>query len=142
MSSKSGNLFCPQDKWLQQLMVINNWNGIELCYSGNNTLRYNIISDNQWNFGVLGENGSHFINRIDNSNTIEGKPIYYLVNSSNTLLDSSSNAGAIYCINCNNITVKNLVFTNTTHGILFFNTTNSKIQDNKIGEKSRSLSRL
>ncbi|OFV68322.1 MAG: secreted protein containing Periplasmic copper-binding [Candidatus Syntrophoarchaeum caldarius] len=120
--------------------AINNWDGIKLRYSGNNTLRYNIISNNQWNFGVTGRSESHFINKIDSSNTIEEKPIYYLVNSSNTLLDSSSNAGAVYCINCNNVTVKNLVFTNTTHGILFFNSTNSKIQDNKIGEKSRLLS--
>jgi hypothetical protein len=60
------------------------------------------MSDNRNNFGVYGL----FDNDIDTSNLVDGKPIYYLVSASGTVIDSSSNAGTVYCINCDNVTIK------------------------------------
>jgi parallel beta-helix repeat protein len=53
--------------------AINNEEGINLYQSGDNTLRNNQMLDNHYNFV------GHFEDDIDISNTVDGKPIYYLV---------------------------------------------------------------
>ena len=112
--------------------VIHNINGMALLNSGNNILKSNIMMDNFYNFEVDGFRNSQFKNVIDTSNLVDGKPIYYLVGNSSRVIDSYSNAGTVYCISCNNITVKELIITNNKIGIYFSNTTNSIIQKNKI----------
>ena len=107
----------------------NNSNGIYLDYSSNNTLFDNTMAENSFNFGLYGESGSDFNNQIDYSNTVDGKPIYYVKNANNTVYDSSTNAGLIYCINCINVTIKDIELLKNEVGILFWNTTSSKIQN-------------
>ncbi len=102
--------------------------GICLLYSGKNTLLNNRISSNKYDFKDSGT----LENAIDTSNTVEGKPIYYLCGKSGVEIGSSSNAGTVYCINCNNITIKNLSLTNNPRGISFYNTGNSRILNNII----------
>jgi len=69
---------------------------------------------------------THFYHDIDTTNTVNGKPIYYLVEQEDMTLD-----GAIYdfgflgLISCNNITAKNA----DVCGILMVNTTNSTISN-------------
>ena len=116
----------------------NNTYGIFLRSSSYSTLRNNLISGSLYNFGVWGSL-TELEHDIDTSNLVDGKPIYYLVGSSGTVVDSSSNAGIVYCINCNNITVKDLICTNNTYGIYFFNTTNSRIQSNYINKTEEGI---
>lgn len=99
--------------------------GLNLWLSRNNTLHHNSISGSRWNFDADGNND------IDTSNLINGKPIYYLVGRSNLVIDEKSGAGAVYCISCRFITVKNLVINKTDIGVLFDNTTNSRIENNR-----------
>jgi len=96
----------------------NNVHGIVLSGSSNNNLTGNTASNNLYNFGVSGSASSHFNNYVDTSNTVDGKPIYYLIN-----------VGTIYLINSNNITIKDLTLTKNLFGVVFFNTTNSKIEN-------------
>jgi parallel beta-helix repeat protein len=78
-----------------------------------NTLRNNTLCDNKIAFHI--EHGHytdvsreipHFINDVDSSNTINGKPIYYWINQQNKTVPSD--AGYIVLMNCTNITVRNL----------------------------------
>ena len=117
----------------------NGLNGIELYHSRNNTLRNNLMSDNRYNFVVWGKCYSHFDNDIDTSNLVYGKPIYYFVDASGTVIDSTSNAGTVYCINCENITVKDLTLTNNAIGIYFYNTDNSSVQNNHMSNNCRGI---
>jgi parallel beta-helix repeat protein len=71
-------------------------------------------------------------NTIDTSNKVDGKSIYYLVGVSNQTLDSDSNAGVVYCINCENITLKDLALENSSFGIYLYNTQNSLIEGSSI----------
>ena len=103
----------------------NSITGLNLWKGQNNILRGNLISGSKWNFDADGHND------IDTSNLIDGRPIYYLVGKSDIILDENSRAGAIYCINCSHIIIKNLIFNNTDMGVLFDNTTNSRIDNNK-----------
>gem|GEM_PF-2845302 len=107
--------------------------GFNMWKCQNNILRDNLISENKWNFDSDG------LNDIDTSNLLDGRPIYYLVGKSNIILDEKSQAGAVYCINCNNIIIKNLEFKNNDMGVLFDNTTNSLIANNRFEENEGGI---
>jgi parallel beta-helix repeat protein len=104
--------------------------GITLWDSGNNTLTNNSITNiDLWSFGVYGLSFSAYNNYIDTSNTVDGKPIYYLIGVANAVFDAPINATTVYLINCKNITIQDLTLTGNIFGVCFWNTTNSKIQN-------------
>lgn len=133
--------------------------GVFISCSRNNVLRNNVIS-NSWvfgNFGVYGERLDDFINDIDTSNIVDGKPIYYLinqhdlkfsledvgyiavVNSSNVILEKlnlSGNYQAITLALSFNITLRNLHITKSFQGIYLFQTNYSKIIGNSFQENA------
>jgi len=104
--------------------------GIELSEAGNNTLRGNNMTGNRYNFAVKGEYLSDYIQDIDVSNTVNGKPIYYWVNQEQKQVPAD--AGYVAVINSKDIVVKDLELTNNEEGVLFLNTTNSIVKDNNI----------
>jgi parallel beta-helix repeat protein len=108
--------------------AIDNIYGIALANSHNNTFRNNSLRNNDRNFLAGSKEGD--LNDIDTSNTIDEKPIYYLVNQSDLILDASSNAADIYCTNCRNITVRDLTLENNYAGIHIINTTESRFINN------------
>ena len=114
----------------------NSWSGIRLTpddseLASNNTLINNTMVNNTYNFEIYtGYENASMQNNIDITNTVNGKPIYYLVNVSNITLNSTSNAGAIYCINCQNMTIKDQVLQNNSLSIALFNTSNSRFNSN------------
>lgn len=102
--------------------------GFYVDRSTNNTLTGNVMNSNSINFHLTGRQNSHFDNIVDTSNTVDGKPIYYVRNTANMVYDST-NAGIFYCISCDNVTVKNLTLTKNSYGVFFWNTDNSKIEN-------------
>jgi len=112
----------------------NNYSGIELGYSSNNTLRNNDASKNEYNFGVRGSLLSEYIHDIDDSNTVDGKPVYYWVDRRDMAVPLD--AGYVALINCTSMTVQNLDLTNNGQGVLLAFTTNSTITNNNITNNS------
>jgi parallel beta-helix repeat protein len=110
--------------------VTNNYYGIHLSCSSNNILRRNKMSNNRYNFGVTGHNPAQFMNNIDSSNTVNGKPIYYWIGSRN--LTVPFDAGYIALVNCTQMTVRNLNLSSNREGILLAYTTNTSITGNNI----------
>lgn len=114
----------------------NSWAGIRLSpndseLASNNTLINNTMVNNTYNFAIdtVYINAS-MKNNVDTTNTVNGKPIYYLVNVSDISLNSTSNAGTIYCINCQNISIKDQILQNNIQSIYLRNTSNSKFDNN------------
>jgi len=106
--------------------------GFELKYSGNATLRNNSLADNKYNFGVDGNSLWDFMNDVDVSNTVNGKPIRYLINQHDVTIDSFTpfqEIGYLGLVNSTNIRVQNLDVQNNIQGILFAFTTNSIINN-------------
>ena len=114
--------------------------GISLEYSSNNMITDCNILDCDWD-GICFEDS--FDNNIINNvfvncgldiwdsynnmvinNTVNGKPLIYLENEKDKIID---NAGQVILINCSNITVKDLSLSNIPTGIKFIKTSNSKI---------------
>ncbi|MGD2066815.1 MAG: NosD domain-containing protein, partial [Candidatus Bathyarchaeota archaeon] len=99
-----------------------------------NTLRNNRMFNNENYFHI--EHGhytnvsreiAYFINDVDSSNTINGKPMYYWINQQNKTVPS--NASYVTLVNCTNITLSNL---KDVSGVLVAFTTNSLISQNSI----------
>jgi parallel beta-helix repeat protein len=109
--------------------------GISLYQCDVNWLTGNNASDNRFNFGVEGENQYHFTSiTIDTTNHADGKPVYYIKGTSDIVYGSETNAGVIYLIRCNNITVRDLTLTNNGHGIFLFSTNESRIENVTVKE--------
>lgn len=102
--------------------------GVYIHNSGNSTLRDNNIAHNTYNFGVSGDNLSHFVNNIDTSNTVDGKPIYYWINQEDRHVPSD--AGYVAIINSIMITVRELNFKTNREGVLLAYSHNSDIAVN------------
>jgi len=113
--------------------------GVYLDLSGKNLLLNNVLSHNQYNFYARGISFSSLNNTIDTSNTVDGKPIIYLANKANATYDTQTNAGIIYLINCNNITLRGLTLTKNGYGIFLWNTTNSKITKSTVAKNMKGI---
>jgi parallel beta-helix repeat protein len=107
----------------------NNYRGISLDSSDNIKMRNNILSNNLYNFGVFGSGYSHFVQDIDTSNLVNGKPIRYLVDNKNEIIGPSLQIGYLGMVNCDNILVENLAIGNEGQGILLAFTENSRVEN-------------
>ena len=117
------------------IVVANNvtastYSGIRLQVSPNNTLKHNIMADNRYNFEVFGDSPSDLVNHVDVSNTVNGKPVYYLINEWDRIVPSD--AGYVALVNCSRIVVQNLNLTNNGKGVTVASTINSTVIGNKI----------
>jgi parallel beta-helix repeat protein len=127
------------------LITDNNY-GVVLKISTGNILRSNNITDNSYNMGIYGIDDdlfsfgsvslSSFLQDIDSTNTVNGKPVYYWVNQRGNRIPED--AGFVAAVNCSRITVSNIRPTKNVQGILFAFTTNSVLQnltvvDNEVG---------
>ena len=123
------------DNTISRNNITNSESGIELYESSNNSLSENILNDNRFNFGVYGWGLlSHYIQSIDVSNLVNGKPVYYLVNQKDLLINPITHpqVGYLALINSNNVTVESLTLTNNDQGILLAYTNQSRITNNNI----------
>lgn len=113
--------------------------GISILASNNHPSYNNTLSQNKLyncNFAIddwlSATSLSDFINSIDASNLVDGKPVFYLVNQTSLIINPETfpKIGFLALINCNNITVENLALTNTTANVEFAYLRNSIIQSN------------
>jgi len=119
--------------------VSNNEYGILVDSSGNSVLTNNTMWGNAYNFGLRGAIEPHFNNSVDESNTVDSKPVYYVKRASNIVYDSSTNAGTLYLMHCTNVTIRNLTLTKNVNGIIFWNTTNSNIKNVNISNNMNGI---
>lgn len=111
--------------------------GVWISYSTGNTLVGNIINGSKYAFGVMGDTYPNFVNYVDASNLIDGKPICYWVNEADRTVPS--NAGYVGLINCTRISVEGLTLKGNKQGILVVATTDTTIADNVIDNNERGI---
>jgi parallel beta-helix repeat protein len=111
--------------------------GISLAHSSESTLRNNLMKDNDYNFGVYGEEINDFYQDIDESNLVNGKPVYYVIGESDIAFENME-IGYLGLVSCDNVTIENITIENNSQGLLVVNTINSivgkcNLSNNEIG---------
>jgi parallel beta-helix repeat protein len=106
-----------------------NWAGMRFISSGNNKLRNNTMNFNTENFAILGAEPC-YINDVDISNTVDGKPIYYWIGLSHQSIPSD--AGCVVLVNCVGCTVEGLSLAKNLDGIVLVTCMNSNVANNTI----------
>jgi parallel beta-helix repeat protein len=101
--------------------------GVYLTDSPKSLLRDNELAGNSFNFGVYSSSFDGYVQDIDQSNTVEEKPMVYLVNTEGK--QAPTNAGYVAAVNCTDITVSGVVLERNWQNLLFAYTRNSKITD-------------
>jgi parallel beta-helix repeat protein len=113
--------------------------GVWLYYSRNNILERNTIRSNKYNFGVFGQNLADFNQAIDTSNLVDNKPIRYEIGLSNKVFDCRTEAGTLYLINVNNVTVRDLHLSRNGNGLFLWNATNSKVENVTVSDNNYGI---
>ena len=96
---------------LSNNVIRGNHFGVWLCDSELNTFRHNAFVDNDYSLEVWASiDLLDFCQDIDVSNVVNGKPIYYLVNQHDMIIEPSTfpNIGYLALVNSTNILVKDL----------------------------------
>jgi parallel beta-helix repeat protein len=111
--------------------VTGNEYGIVLYDSSSyNTLRQNAASGNSYNLGLFTAVACGYVQDIDASNTVNGKPVYYWTDKHDMTVPPD--AGYVVLVNCTRITVANLTLTHNMQGIATAFTTHSTIANNTL----------
>jgi parallel beta-helix repeat protein len=126
------HLIFSSNNTLSGNLISNSGHGIDLDGSERNVLRHNNLVDNEYNFEVSGG----YIQDIDNSNTVNGKTVYYWISQNNKHVPPD--AGYVALVNSWNITIENLNLTENGQGLLLAHMMYSTIKNvtvsgNKIG---------
>jgi PGF-pre-PGF domain-containing protein len=61
---------------------------------------------------------------------VDCKPVYYLAGKNDLEINASSRAGAVFCIDCQNVTVRDLDLEKNLWGLVFCNTSNFLLENN------------
>jgi parallel beta-helix repeat protein len=102
--------------------------GIYLNMAGSNVLRNNSMSDNRYNFCIDAQTFWEFLNDMDESNTVNGKPVYYWVNQKTRQVPTD--ASCVLLVNSTDILVENLNVSNRCgFGVMLWSTTNSTLRN-------------
>jgi parallel beta-helix repeat protein len=125
------------DNIVTENMITTNGYGIRIDDYSNNMLRNNDLADNGYNFGVLGSLLPEFIQDVDESNTVNGKPIYYWINRQDITVPFD--AGYVALINCSGITIEKLNLSSNVQGLLLASTTESSIIQNFVANNIHGI---
>jgi len=130
---------------IQDNLAHQNEYGISLLGSGSNILQGNRMEENRYNLrvedGKSEDDDKPFRQKIDVTNTVDGKPIYYLVDQRN--LKISGNCSFLALIGCQNVSANDLILSNCSTGALLVNSSQCALRNctAKGDEKGISLIR-
>jgi len=92
------------------------------------TFRDNSFTTKEALVGFLGEELSDFDNDVDTSNTINGRPIYYLFNETGTELTVNQDPAAVFAMGCRELHLSGLSLESVL-GLYLFETHDSQIEN-------------
>jgi parallel beta-helix repeat protein len=117
--------------------------GLTISSSSHNFLRRNLIFDNNHNLLVLGPWWSidDFIQDIDTSNYVNGKPVYYLVNQENLSINLTTfpDIGYLAVVNSTNVQITDLNLSRNGNGVLVAFSPNTLIENVEATYNSRGI---
>jgi parallel beta-helix repeat protein len=103
--------------------------GLYIVDSVNDNFSGNALALNTYNLRIYGEESSHFVHNIEATNTVNGRPVIYLVGENGIVVNQDNVIGYLGLVQCNNVLVENLILENNGQGILLAYTENSVIEN-------------
>lgn len=123
---------------ISENVITNNDHGIQLDGSCHNTFKNNVFSANTYSIYISGQSLPDFLQNIDETNSVEGKPIYYWVNMKD--LTVPSDAGWVALVNCTRVSVQDLNFTKKWQAAVFLvSTSESTVNRNSIKNSDQGI---
>ncbi|MCW4010195.1 MAG: right-handed parallel beta-helix repeat-containing protein [Candidatus Bathyarchaeota archaeon] len=107
-----------------------NNSGIAVSTASGNVLKGNRLTNNTQNFAVTSYSAEGWINDVDTSNTVNGKPVIFLVNQVDKAVPSE--AGFIELVNCTGMTIEGFTYVDAGECILLAYTNNCTIANNTL----------
>lgn len=129
-------LSASADNIIRSNLASHNVYGISLRGSAKNLLRDNLMELNRYNLRIDGGEGSgsapqdYYVQDIDQSNMVDGRPIYYLVGKSG--MNVPEDCGFLGLVSCREISARNLTISNSSVGMLLVNSSGCRIQNSSI----------
>jgi len=115
-------------------IVSNTYTGFSVFSSKSCTIANNTFIDN--GLTLSGNNVIHWFHKLS-GNTVNNKPLGYIVNHTNIAIDCAL-YGQIILVNCSDSTITNGVFTNTSVGIGLAYSSNCTISHNTANNNSKA----
>jgi parallel beta-helix repeat protein len=112
---------------VEDTVVTGHYYGIQMWDCSGNILRNNNMTGNTCNLRVYGLSPSQFLQDIDSSNRVNGKPVLYWINQQNRSVPLD--VGFVGLVNSSRIVVRDLKLSNNLAGVLLAYTTNSLIMN-------------
>ncbi len=105
--------------------------GVRLAGSSHCTLRNNTIASSQMGVSVTGYPLENFVHDIDASNTVDGKPIRYLLNKKDLKIDADTFDGIGYLgiVNSTRVSAQSIAMRNLGEGLLLAHSRECTISD-------------
>jgi parallel beta-helix repeat protein len=114
-------------------VISNCISGISLDKSGNSVLRNNDMIN--CGLAVDGTSLFDYINDVDTSNTVNGKILYYYIDTNDLIV--SSDAGQVVLVNCTNCNISDLELNDGTIGVELAFSSNNIISGNIINGNNK-----
>jgi len=126
---------------IQRNRITNHFLGIGIYSSSNITLHQNTMDNNSYNLDISGSTLDEFMHLIDDTNLVDGKPVYYLLNKEDVVVNPLTypNVGYLAFINSTNITIENLTLTKNDQGLMLVYTNHSIIANNNITKNDSGI---
>jgi parallel beta-helix repeat protein len=112
---------------ISDCIILSNYWGIYISRSTNITLRNNTLYDNTYNMYVYGSEINQYHHDIDTSNTVNGKPVYYLVNEHDIVIDGNYDIGFLGLISCVDVLVTDVKISDSYNAVLLVDSSNVTI---------------
>ncbi len=111
--------------------------GVYVRESRGGVLRGNRIEGNLFNFVVLGTRVEHFVHDVDESNTVNGRPVVYMVGVRGA--NVTGGVGYLALVNCVNVTVRGVRIEGNGEGAIVVNSNFSLITDSEFAGNEYGL---
>lgn len=113
--------------------------GLVLLGSRENTLESNRLERNEKSLRVWGESLPHFTQQISRGNTIDGRPVVYLVKAKGQTITARDAPAMIALIDSEDITVDGVTLPPQSEGILLVGTRNSRVRNSVLLKTLRGI---
>ncbi|MFB6286662.1 MAG: NosD domain-containing protein [Candidatus Bipolaricaulia bacterium] len=113
--------------------------GINMEAASANTLAANRLNGNDAGLRIKGSKTAHYVHRISRDNTIDGRPIYYLVDAKGATIEAETQPSYVALVRSQNVTVRGVALPEGSQGLLMIDTRDSRVVDVTIPDSEQGL---